>query len=1010
MKRIVLVCSVALWVVGAGVFPARALVRPGHAPLPDLDVRTAGRAQPELPEAALGDLRVRVPALQAGTDKVLGGVSFFSSRSGFLTGPGGAGLGVRPAFLGMYAAGDRHRVIKAFLTEHAGVIGYGAEVLEDALVTRDYVTAHNGLRTTVWQQQVDGIPVWGTVLMGHVTRRGELVNLTTLFVPRARDAAEAGARNRAALVAAPPVGAGQAVAVAAANLGVAGFRAADLAPVGMAEGADQRQKFTARAPLWGEVDARLVWVPMNSAVLRLAWQVILVTDEHKEMYQVLVDAEDGTVLVRRSLNRYLTDATYRVYPSDSPSPFTPGWPTPNTGQPQAGQRSLFTLAAMDTNASPLGWINDADNETQGNNALVSSDLNGDGFLDPYPQGNPTRVFDFPMDLTQHPTNYTSASIVQLFFVLNRYHDFLYGLGFTEAAGNFQADNFGRGGLGGDPVLGAIQVRGMYNNAFMQTPPDGVRPTLISLLFSGPTPMRDSALDAEVMLHEYTHGLTERTLGGGVGVNYFGQSGAIHEGNSDWFAMTVLSEAGDDLGGVYPAGGYLTYDIIPGFRENYYFGIRRYPYSTNLLKNPLTYKDIDPTQASAHPGIPTSPLFAGSPADEVHNAGEVWCIALWEMRVNLVAKHGWTNGNRLALQLVYDGMRLSVPNPNFLQLRDAILQADLVGSGGANHPEIWAAFAKRGMGGSATSPSSDTCIGVFEAFDLPGVAYTSTLVDDRVAGNGNGAIDVDECIDLHIMLRNGTQGVVSNLTATLFTTNAQVLVTEDFSAYPVLEAGEAGLNLSPYRIYTRPTLACGSTINFGIRIRTSPVDVRTNYFSLRTGFLGLNVARYTNTVVTVIPDNNTNGASSAVAVSGFMDPVGKVVVSAHVVHPRVADLTLELIGPDGTRVRLAQNRGGSGANFGTGCALAQSTTFDDTAPNAIGAALAPFVGVFRPEEPLSAFGGKGGTNVNGLWRLRAVDSQLVGCRMIASGCRNDDPAVFASTRASDVALSSAASLV
>jgi hypothetical protein len=44
------------------------------------------------------------------------------------------------------------------------------------------------------------------------------------------------------------------------------------------------------------------------------------------------------------------------------------------------------------------------------------------------------------------------------------------------------------------------------------------------------------------------------------------------------------------------------------------------------------------------------------------------------------------------------------------------------------------------------------------------------------------------------------------------------------------------------------------------------------------------------------------------------------------------------------------------------------------------------------------------------RSSRVLNQLVGCRMIASGCRNDDPAVFASTRANPLALSSAASFV
>jgi extracellular elastinolytic metalloproteinase len=88
---------------------------------------------------------------------------------------------------------------------------------------------------------------------------------------------------------------------------------------------------------------------------------------------------------------------------------------------------------------------------------------------------------------------------------------------------------------------------------------------------------------------------------------------------------------------------------------------------------------------------------------VHNMGEVWCVTLWDARANLIRKYGWDAGNRLMLQLVTDGMALSPPNPNYLQARDAILQAELLDSGGANQNELWNAFAKRGMGSGASVP-------------------------------------------------------------------------------------------------------------------------------------------------------------------------------------------------------------------------------------------------------------------------------------------------------------------
>ena len=79
--------------------------------------------------------------------------------------------------------------------------------------------------------------------------------------------------------------------------------------------------------------------------------------------------------------------------------------------------------------------------------------------------------------------------------------------------------------------------------------------------------------------------------------------------------------------------------------------------------------------------------------------------LWELRANLIGKYGHAIGNPLALQLVTDAMKLCPLNPNFLQSRDAIIQADLVNRAGDDISELWAAFAKRGMGAGATSPVS-----------------------------------------------------------------------------------------------------------------------------------------------------------------------------------------------------------------------------------------------------------------------------------------------------------------
>src|SRR5258706_9055014 len=73
---------------------------------------------------------------------------------------------------------------------------------------------------------------------------------------------------------------------------------------------------------------------------------------------------------------------------------------------------------------------------------------------------------------------------------------------------------------------------------------------------------------------------------------------------------------------------------------------------------------------------------------------------------------------MTLQIATYSLNLCPPNPTFLQARDEIWQADLMDNGAANYHELWAAFARRGMGASAAGPSSGTTVGVYQAFDLP----------------------------------------------------------------------------------------------------------------------------------------------------------------------------------------------------------------------------------------------------------------------------------------------------
>lgn len=968
--RVAVLAALACFVCGA-TLPAWAVLPPKHESPRDFDLRQGRllKTTAPLPEQRdeVRKLQSAMPECRVDFDPLLGSPKYVRTLDGFLSGPDAQGRGISAAAALAVPGTDPYRAIKAFLNDHAALFGHGAEAIDTARVKRDYVDAHNGLHTVVWEQKLDGIAVFQSVLMGHATRRGELVSIASEFLPNLPAAADAGTPGRAGVQTAPPVTLVQAVVKAGQNIGES-LTAGDVVAAGGPVGDGDYLVF--KTPQ--EAYARKVWLPLDRARLRLCWEVMVTRRATMERFQVLVDATTGEVWSRSNLTCYISNATYNVYTGDSPSPFSPGWPTPNTGQPAVTNRVLVTLAALSTNASPNGWIDDPNNITTGNNVDAFVDRNFDQQPDgPRPQGNPNRVFDFPLDLTQDPLTYSNASTVQLFYRANWYHDRLYDFGFTEAAGNYQDNNFGRGGIGNDHVICYVQSGadvGIVNNSMFQSAPDGISGQCFMFVFTGPTPNRDGSLDQEIVLHEVTHGTSWRLVGGGMTLGSL-QGNGMGEGWSDFYSLGLLSEANDDPNATYPWSAYSGFQLF-GLTENYYFGLRRYPYSTDMAKNPLTLKDIDPTQASAHPGVPLSPWlspFNPASADEVHNQGEVWCVTLWEVRANLLGKHGFA-GNDLMLRVVTDGMKLTPPRPTFLQARDAIILADRIDNAGANVPDIWHGFAKRGMGASATVPDSSTTIGVREAYDLPGVMVESVAVS---GGNGNGAVDPNECNALQITLFNLGDTTATHVLARLSTTTPGVAVVVSVSPYPDIPSSGSAANLVPFKVNTAPSFVCGTPIDFQLVVK-SDQETRTNQFQLATGTLG-SPLRFDNNVAFPIPDFNPVGVSSPITISNLTGAVGKVAVSLYITHTFDADLTLQLISPDGTTNTLAANLGGSGRNYGSGCAPDSSrTTFDDSATNSIGSAAPPFVGTFRPQLPLSQFVGKSGTNANGTWQLHVVD--------------------------------------
>ena len=220
--------------------------------------------------------------------------------------------------------------------------------------------------------------------------------------------------------------------------------------------------------------------------LRPAWH--LEVETASKLHALVISAVDGRLLSLVDLEASATH-TYRAW-ADTAAPFRPldspvgdvALPHPTGGpdgfDPAAVTANLVTLdnAGLSSNDP---WLPVGAAELSGNNAhayadLVAPDGLDGGRLRGGAQHAP-RTFDSAYDLGQ-PANAApsqrSASATHAFFVTNWLHDAFYDLGFDETARNGQADNFGRGGLGGDAVNVEVHDYAGRNNANFRTRADG----------------------------------------------------------------------------------------------------------------------------------------------------------------------------------------------------------------------------------------------------------------------------------------------------------------------------------------------------------------------------------------------------------------------------------------------------------------------------------------------------------------------------------------------------------
>jgi subtilase family serine protease len=650
---------------------------PGR-PLPDFDVRDSRpSAAPEAPAGGVERRMSRAGRRQMRMHPHTRGVRVLDDP-GLSVPPRGSAAAVRA---GLSAIGRQLELD-------------GSDITALDLV-RDYVSASTGLRHLAFVQSFDGVPVFDGAVTVHVKADGTVARVTS---SAARGAGRSFQDTTTAAGAA---------SAAAAHVRPGQFFAATRRS---SDGGPRRRERFARGPFLRDVDAALVWLPVDGR-LRLAWQVDITPDGEPQAYDVIVDAADGSVLVRR--NRVLSiEGSGRVIQSDATRALDPrrpdAMPAGADGCPPPTNHQFISLTAPFRDPSTV--LLDT-GRLEGNNVHVFH-LNGGNEA---PAGTPDGTGGWSFD---HPFNSAGSAATTLFYAVNFAHDFFYELGFDEAAGNFQHENFGRGGLGNDSVTAVARATGR-NNATYEHAPDGSSPTISMYLWDGAGCWSqdvdadgasdiDGDYDLDIVLHEFHHGVSHR-----LNTSFNGnEAGAIGEGAGDFFAYSVN---GDTTLAEYARPGGLRTVNAKTYGDWYcYFGI----------------------------------------ICEVHDNGEIFANVLWDVRERFRADD--VRGSDAAAvheshQLYVDALKLSPPAPTMLDIRDAMLLADSLRNAGSpgsqNFCRIWESFAGRGMGLQARDTHDngfnqvtadfsvpDGCVG---PPPLPAVSVTVTVATASEAGTTNG---------------------------------------------------------------------------------------------------------------------------------------------------------------------------------------------------------------------------------------------------------------------------------
>ena len=191
--------------------------------------------------------------------------------------------------------------------------------------------------------------------------------------------------------------------------------------------------------------------------VRLSWTCILDIDETRWI-EYDVDAHQGEVLGQQNYYHGLTYKGVVQQPREAPCTSCNDFYT-SLFNPYIYSPLTNATNPENTVASPSGWTSSQTSPvTQGNNVKAYLDLFKKNSGTPVSLLTDRTSLNLGSTAQVTSTLYRQAAVSNLFYWNNIMHDILYQYGFNEASGNFQDNNFSKGGKGSDAVQAEAQVR------------------------------------------------------------------------------------------------------------------------------------------------------------------------------------------------------------------------------------------------------------------------------------------------------------------------------------------------------------------------------------------------------------------------------------------------------------------------------------------------------------------------------------------------------------------------